>query len=398
MSRKRDRRIAEGAREHEEAVAALSASATIAAKDNSDLFTIDTAGASTRASKRQKTFAEVVETGTVSKTEQVLLKKALERSAEKKAKSVSQDNKGDNAGLSDLWNDDSWVPVTKSKKTAGKAADIKNKKDSSKNGAKKDTTIKTSRDTKKKFVSRVARPGQSYNPSVEDHQDAVTGALALEMQKAEKEAKLLALTNKYATDVVVATAAGEGNGSGANDNSASDEAGEDGDDNEDSGDDDEDVNGTKKSRKQREKMTKAQRNKQKARNIAKYEEEKIRLEKIKEKQANNVGTLLKEVRREEEEVKSIKEAKKAKKQETDEMNMYAMTYQEAGTIPLSDELSGSLRQIIPKGIPLVSMENEMRRQGDLSERDRRNRRAYEKPHASERVVWVPKYKVHEFDK
>jgi hypothetical protein len=69
----------------------------------------------------------------------------------------------------------------------------------------------------------------------------------------------------------------------------------------------------------------------------------------------------------------------------------SMTYVEAEAVPLSDELGGSLRTIVPKGRAVVDQTNAMRDAGELTARDRR-RRTREKPHAGKKIKWVAKYK------
>ncbi len=70
----------------------------------------------------------------------------------------------------------------------------------------------------------------------------------------------------------------------------------------------------------------------------------------------------------------------------------SLDYDDIGTVPLSDELGGGLRTVIPKGVALVQREQSMRKSGDVMEQDRRTRRAHEKPHAGRRTAWHAKYK------
>lgn len=70
----------------------------------------------------------------------------------------------------------------------------------------------------------------------------------------------------------------------------------------------------------------------------------------------------------------------------------SMDYEEVAAIPLSDELGGSLRTVLPKGVPLNQRAAAMRKAGDIAAVDRRTRRAHEKPHAARRIAWHAKYK------
>lgn len=69
-----------------------------------------------------------------------------------------------------------------------------------------------------------------------------------------------------------------------------------------------------------------------------------------------------------------------------------MDLYDIGTVPLSDELGGGLRTVLPKGTALTLQANSMTRSGDMVVPGRRNRRNYEKPHAPKRIAWHAKYK------
>lgn len=69
-----------------------------------------------------------------------------------------------------------------------------------------------------------------------------------------------------------------------------------------------------------------------------------------------------------------------------------MDLYDIGTVPLSDELGGGLRAVLPKGTALTLQANSMVRSGDVVVPGRRNRRSYEKPHAPKRIAWHAKYK------
>jgi hypothetical protein len=69
-----------------------------------------------------------------------------------------------------------------------------------------------------------------------------------------------------------------------------------------------------------------------------------------------------------------------------------MDYEEIGAIPLSDELRGSLREVLPKGVALSQRVASMRQSGEVLATDRRTRRAHEKPHGARRLVYHAKHK------
>ena len=104
---------------------------------------------------------------------------------------------------------------------------------------------------------------------------------------------------------------------------------------------------------------------------------------------NNVDKHLKTLE-DEERIKESKRELKALQKQT-KADPAALTYAEAGAVPLSDELRGSIRAIKPKGLLVVDKVNEMRESGELTARTRK-RRHFDNPHGARKVVWVPKYK------
>ena len=140
----------------------------------------------------------------------------------------------------------------------------------------------------------------------------------------------------------------------------------------------------------KQKLTRAQRNKRKANNQLNYENNKVRSEKKLLKSIDQIPLLLKKI--EEKEKRNEKEKEMKNKLVINSMEENALTYDEAALIPLSDELKGSLRTILPKGCAIKDQVRTMRLHGDLMTQDRRNRRNIEKPHASKNIKWHAKYK------
>jgi hypothetical protein len=214
----------------------------------------------------------------------------------------------------------------------------------------------------------------SYNPAFESHQEALAEAYALELrqredQKRKAEGHLLLL----APD----TPALE------EDSQSSDEE----DDNVGQGDG---STRTQRSLKQSKKLTRAQRNKIRARNIAGVETAKEKAEKDIIKSIDNMPLILRELDADErrhaaeEELRSLRDRAHEGSQ--------GMTYAEAGEVPLTDELRGSLRTLLPKGILIKAAEADMRRSGKLMVKGRREERRGEKPHGKRNLKWVAKYK------
>lgn len=137
-------------------------------------------------------------------------------------------------------------------------------------------------------------------------------------------------------------------------------------------------------------MTRAQRNKIRDKNISKDERGRIQEEK---RLLKELDALPKHIKAVEEDEKRIETKKSfvALLKENAAKEAQGMTYVEAEAVPLSDELGGSLRTIIPKGRAIVDQTNAMRDAGELTARDRRRRRR-EKPHAPKNIKWVAKYK------
>jgi nucleolar protein 53 len=219
----------------------------------------------------------------------------------------------------------------------------------------------------------VAPGGQSYNPSFSDHQDAVAEALALELKKREEEER----NRKTDAPPVLS------------DLTKLVSVGFDGDES-DEEDEYEDENGLLVKRKRTEKLTRAQRNKIRARNIAAHEKAKAKQEKGILKSIDMLPHVLRTLEEEEKYKEEMKKLRETKKKEA--MESTAMTYEDAGHVPLSDELRGSLRTLKPKGSTLKIQVSRMRATGDMMRPDRRKRKTYEKPHADKKIKWIPKYK------
>ena len=74
------------------------------------------------------------------------------------------------------------------------------------------------------------------------------------------------------------------------------------------------------------------------------------------------------------------------------VGVQTMSYDDVSTVPLTDELKGSLRAMRPKGVASVLQKATMLAAGDLMAKDRRKRRVYEKPHGAKRIKYVARYK------
>jgi hypothetical protein len=145
-------------------------------------------------------------------------------------------------------------------------------------------------------------------------------------------------------------------------------------------------------KKQPERKTRTQRNKEKNRSLRQYELLQRQREKRFLKSIHHAPKVAKEI----EQVATEQEIKRVALQnlikQTKEEESEKLTYTEAGVVPLTDELNGSLRMIKPKGVAVAEQVNSMVRSGDLMAKDRRRRRQGEYPHGPRKVKWIPKYK------
>jgi hypothetical protein len=232
--------------------------------------------------------------------------------------------------------------------------------------------------------------GQSYNPSVEDHQDALAEALALEIKKREEERSTkgpIDVTLSALTQSVLVT-----DDSDDDDNNNNNSGGGGGIDDDEDREDKEGSADSVKATKQRvpEKLSKAQRNKIKARKVAEFESAQERVEKAILKSIDDSAAILKSLDDEEKRRADAKAFRAA--QRKDALEAGALTREESVLVPLSDELRGSLRTLLPKGCAVKDQARAMRSNGDLMAQDRRKRKSTEKPHGSKRIKWHAKYK------
>lgn len=148
--------------------------------------------------------------------------------------------------------------------------------------------------------------------------------------------------------------------------------------------------GSRRTRRNGSKLTRAQRNKIRFRKAKSYQELKQKQELRILKEIDNSAKILDSL--EQKELRSLrkKELEELKKAET-ALDSSRLTYEEAGAVPLTDELKGSLRQITAKGMLVGDKVHEMRDKGQLMKRDKK-RKHFEAPHGAEKIVWIPKYK------
>lgn len=350
MSRKIQKRIKQVSQELDDALLDNAIQLTTQNKSDDSLFMIDRKGSK---SIRKRVVQEVLPKSQgiyISATEKRLIQKVL--TSKPKQPYARFYSTSENNALKDLWD-----------------TDVIEHNDS----------VDVDYPMNKRRRLKVAVPGQSYNPSIEDHQNALAEAVALQLKKEEStiEPKSTSLVPFHKSIIPIDASTAHG--------------GADLDDSDDDSMDSTNNSSTAitERKKLQTKYTRAQRNRIKARSIAKASKSIELLDSNILQSIDNLPSILKEINKKEEYL----ELRKTIIPEPEiESNTLSLGYEDVGTVPLSDEIGGGLREVIPKGTSLVDRAVTMRRTGDLNVQNKRARRAYEKPHAAKRVVWVAKYK------
>ena len=345
MSRKRARRINETNQEFEEAVAVLANQQIVASKSDAELFVIDREGSKNIRKKVVNKIIALKNDSIISATEKKLIKKIQANPLPPK---VSHKRKPD---LHDLWN------VNESQIEAK-------------------TTVRPKR------INILPDPGQSYNPSFEDHQNLLEKALKLEIKRDEEKKYALEPFSKP-IPLVIRDKFEESD----NESELSDE-----DNDMDENDNNHDSNHIIKS-KLKERMTRSQRNKQKLGRLKQTKVSKRIQEKNLSKSINNLHSIIKDINKNEKLNNIKKELQILQKNELEiKNNQTVFTYKESNQIPLTDELKGNLRLIKPKGLSSMIQQQNLLKNNLFIPKNRRKSRKYEHPHGAKRLVWIPKHK------
>lgn len=392
-SQKLQKRIQATNEAFEAAVQENSVLETLNAVEDEALFTVDRAGSKSGRRKVEKQL-QVKEkpTASISASEKAVLAKlqSKKRKAygedvveatgkQNKRHQVTSNGKIDMA-LTDLWGEavvalPKLVPVVDELSTTIVKAKSAPKK----------------RDEKKNTKVKVAVPGQSYHPTPKDHQNALAEALAIELKRQEAiEANKkdgLNFADPRNRREITQLLLGEDNVDDEDDSEDEDEEGKllvEGD---------EEGDAPRKIRKMKEKLTKAERNKKRARKNAEHTTQKIKQESKLLKSIDQIETLVKQNKKQEAFKVQQRKLKEAKRQDQLRANsmMVGISDYEVSAVPLSDELSGSLRTIIPKGVCIVDRTQSLLEKGEFSSRSRKVRKV-ENPHGARKVKWIPKYK------
>lgn len=131
----RKTREAEATKEYENFLDASTTANLVSAQADDDLFVVDRGGSKNKKRKIQKDEQQKQTSGTTSKTEQLLISRIKNKKKEPKVVKAKKDE------AFDLWDEEK--------------------------------ISKQQRSTTRKSFKKIAGPGMSYNPSHDDHQEAL---------------------------------------------------------------------------------------------------------------------------------------------------------------------------------------------------------------------------------
>lgn len=385
-SYKRDRRIAESNIDYEEQLDKLARKRALQELADTEIFVLDRQGSKSVRKRVTDDAAVAKRSSGKSKTEHTLIKKRVkallngETTKHQQRLAIIADKQATKAVMGDPWGNDIFVaPVIKMA-----PVDIV-----------QELTIKKAPAPARAMLGRkkIIKPashGMSYNPSEQEHQDLLAEALALEMKHREQKAKdegehersYESIENRGVSEPIVSL------------NANTDDS-ETSDDSDDAGSERDDDGPRKLSRKERSKLTKktkAQRNQDKLKRAAARIREKDAEIRRLVKEMNNAPIIAKEVEKQANLKAAAKELKLRQREAQQAEDAKALSYDEAGHVPLSDELRGSLRTIIPKGNSTAGMQRSFVNAGEVTAKGHRKQKVGEHPHKARNIKWVAKYK------
>jgi len=369
MPRKKQR-IAQLDREIDEDVVNQLPREALQSKSDEELFVIDQKGS---ISSRRRIEQKEIKKATIPKGE----KKKIAKILHKKSLDIQASHVHSNQQIYDMWGSTSTSASTS------------------------DHVVRTKEQTKSVPLSATILPGMSYNPSKEDHRKVVKKAVEIESKKIEKEEREKQIGLLYTQNSIVSVARPFSDVFDDLEGPAIlDEDDDDDDDDEvDSADDDNDDDDVdKKTKKQKSKITKSERNRKREHKERVFLENQTRKEKSLLKAIGTATTLVKDLSKTQKLKNNQKLEVEKKKQEaaaSQKDRLINMSYDDAGQVPLSDELGGSLRTMIPKGNRAKDLMKWKIEKGDMLQKGARKRKAFEKPHAKKKIKWISSIKHRE---
>lgn len=378
MGKKRSRRVAETNTEYEQALISKAEAEVLQNREDDELFLVDRSGSKTSRRKIEKEQSRKEMGVLASATEEHLVKKKMKEILERR-----KGDKGDRGRVEEATTNslDIWGEVP-SQEEVILAISNKNR-----------LRMRQPAEAATKKAIKVTGNGFSYNPAAVHHQDVLAKATTLETNKREKDAKE---RNGFERGNRVRDAAITGNG----EPESGSESGSDSDD-DDYEDEEVQEKGSKVSKKNEksekrkvmnEKMSVAQRNKQKAHKALLTQHKSDKALKGIEKQIENWPSILKAVEKTEKLAEKKRTLKRTKKEASESEKKSAVTYEESADVPLSDELGGSLRTLIPKGSNVKTMSRNYDGAGKTTKKNNTNNKKGQHPHRAPNVKWIARHR------
>lgn len=371
--RKRKQRIDAITAELSEATVTANESDLLTSKPDEALFSLDVVGSK---SARVKIAAEkaqqlqTVEAQMKQLAKKHRISKVKESSMERDAIVASKQSHKALADGYDMWGDDNNESSGSSRATAST----------------KSTPTNQVRSTR--LLKAAAVGGLSYNPNEKQHEDLIAEAVAVEIRRKEVDENNKQITTANLTvDPLALLEVNNGTSNGNESDSESDS--EDDDDDNEEGGQGEDSNSQKKKKRA---LTRAQINKKKRKKARTFEQVQQSAQERLLQSIDKAATISAHLERKEAERQQLKAIKQQHKLESAELLANALTSNDISSVPLQDELNGSLRQIIPRGIRVKDQSHALEDTGAANAKQERHKR-HSKPHRGQNIKWIPKYKA-----
>ncbi len=375
-NKKRSRREAETNAELETALVAKSEAEVLENREDDELFIVDRSGSKT-SRRKIKMEQNRKDMGVLpSATEEHLVRKKMKQILAREKKAEGQ--KSEAAVVAAVHPLDIWGAEPSEKEIVGVST----------NGRRRAARLPGAAVGNR--AMKVTGNGLSYNPASVHHQEALAKATALENKRREKQGR----DSNGLIKPGISTALASSNGGESSESDS--ESGSESESDEDDGDNDEQKekgdssNKEAKKKKRKEKLSVAQRNKQKAHKALLTQHKQEKALKGIEKQIENLPGILKAVEKGKKQAESKRALIKAAKMRTAEEEKNALTYEESGDVPLSDELGGSLRTLIPKGNDVKSLSRNFDGAGKSTKRNHTNKKKGQHPHRAPNLKWIPR--------
>jgi hypothetical protein len=350
-------------------------------KDSSDLFTLDTQG-SNKIRARQTQAEAQTQSRTLSKYEKQTQKAVIKHNKLLKLKEYLEKSSVVSEGDKSSDGYDMWAETEVKKVKAHPAETIQSSRAQTK---KKSDLLKTAYLT-----------GLSYNPDMQTHTDIIAEAHALELRKQEILLAQKPVTTSMLVDAQARTTTAKDQ-----------EFNGDSDEDSDVGSDEETDAEKLPTRKAKRRLTQADKNRKKRRKQTLFEKTQTKTQTQILRGIDSIDSITQQLDAKEAYDTAMRAHKEADKDAAE--SAAPLTIADVASVPLSDELNGSMRQILPKGSRIVdqvpcdsvlrpiifltyrTQVSALIGSGAASAKATHNKR-HSKPHAGENIKWFPKYK------